>query len=115
MQRSEPACAEILNIDLQALSIVERVHRAGYVLRDLNPNNLMVDTDGRLWLIDLEMIARPGEVVRRAFIVGYAGPEVVEADSVGPAPQQSADLYSLGAVLFHLCSGAETLLESLAC
>jgi serine/threonine protein kinase len=109
LRRPEPARAEILDIAMQVVAIVERVHQAGYVLRDLNPGHLMIGADGRLWLIDLETVARPGEPTRRALTAGYAGPEALDSDFVGPAPRQSSDLYSLGAVLFHLCSGADAV------
>ncbi|MFJ1709641.1 class IV lanthionine synthetase LanL [Kitasatospora sp. NPDC088346] len=104
-----PAPAEAVLIDLagQLLALVDRVHRAGHVLRDLNPNNIMRTPDGTLQLIDLEMVARPGERARRAYTLGYAAPEVVASEPIGPAPAQSSDLFSLGAVLLHLATGAD--------
>ncbi|WP_329569280.1 class IV lanthionine synthetase LanL [Kitasatospora sp. NBC_01266] len=108
----EPTRAALLDLAERTLTVVERVHRAGQVLRDLNPNNLMLTSEGEVRLIDLEMVARPGEQVQRAYTPGYAGPEVVDAQFLGPAPELTSDLYSLGAVLFHLASGAELLLAA---
>ncbi|MEV4613070.1 class IV lanthionine synthetase LanL [Kitasatospora sp. NPDC049258] len=102
-----PAEADLVDLAGQLLALVDRVHGAGHVLRDLNPNNIMVRPDGTLLLIDLELVARPGDRVRRAYTPGYAAPEVVASDPVGAAPAQSSDLFSLGAVLFHLATGAD--------
>ncbi|MEV7939889.1 class IV lanthionine synthetase LanL [Kitasatospora sp. NPDC088264] len=107
-----PVSAVLLDLVEQLVTIVERVHAAGHVLRDLNPNNLMLTRDGALRLIDLEMIVRPGDQVQRAYTPGYAAPEVVAAEHSGPAPDFTSDLFSLGAVLFHLASGAETVLAA---
>ncbi|WP_425582123.1 protein kinase domain-containing protein, partial [Streptosporangium fragile] len=56
-------------------ALVGAVHGQGYVLRDLTPNNVMVTAAGDCRLIDLEMAARPGAPVGRAFTPGYAPPE----------------------------------------
>ncbi|QMU78058.1 protein kinase/lanthionine synthetase C family protein [Streptacidiphilus sp. PB12-B1b] len=108
--RSEPALGPVLHLARQLVAAVAAVHRAGYVLRDLNPNNLMVTTDGRLRLIDLEMVARPGDHVRPAYTPGYGAPEVVASPLDGPAPGHRADLFSLGATLVHLACGTELVL-----
>lgn len=108
----EPTRQALLDLTERIVAVVERVHRAGYVLRDLNPNNLMLTGDGELRLIDLQSVARPGDQVQPARTPGYAGPEVVGAAASGPAPEPGSDLYSLGAVLFHLASGAEPLLTA---
>ena len=89
---------------------MEHVHDAGFVLRDLNPNNVMVADDGGLQLIDLELLARPGTQVVKAYTPCYAPPEQLAAARVGPAPDLSADLFALGATLFHLVSGTDPLL-----
>ena len=105
----EPTRAASLDLVGQLVDLVGRVHALGLVIRDLTPNNLMCTPAGQLRLIDLEMIARPGEQVRQGYTVGYAGPEVREAASTGPAPEQSSDLFSLGSVLFHLLTGTDLL------
>jgi aminoglycoside phosphotransferase len=105
----EPALAAALDLAEQLVELVGRVHRLGLVIRDFTPNNLMVTPAGKVRLVDLEMVARPGDQVRQGYTVGYAGPEVREAETVGPAPEQSSDLFSLGSVLFHLLTGADLL------
>ncbi|WP_412738664.1 class IV lanthionine synthetase LanL [Krasilnikovia sp. MM14-A1259] len=92
------------------VDLLAAVHAEGLVVQDFGPNNVMVTDDGDLRLIDLETLARPGDQVARAYTPGYAAPELVSAPDVGPAPQPAADLYSLGATLFHLVSGVDPIL-----
>ncbi|MGH8934293.1 MAG: protein kinase domain-containing protein [Egibacteraceae bacterium] len=51
-----------LAVDLtrQLVRLLRTVHEAGLVLRDLTPNNLLVDPDGKLRIIDLELAAGVG-------------------------------------------------------
>jgi hypothetical protein len=81
----------------------------GLVLRDFNPNNLIVTPDEEFRLIDLEFAVRPGERVPRCLTAAYAAPEEAAAPPFGPAPGQEADRYSLGATLFYLLTGAHPL------
>ncbi|MFF4734577.1 class IV lanthionine synthetase LanL [Streptomyces sp. NPDC001262] len=92
------------------VDLMELVHREGFVIRDFTPNNVMVTEDRELRLIDLELLARPGEQVLRAYTPGYAAPEQVHAPVTGAAPGPAADLHGLGATFFHLLTGADPLL-----
>ncbi|MEU5434884.1 class IV lanthionine synthetase LanL [Streptomyces sp. NPDC020719] len=107
-----PPTETVERMALGLVDLVELAHAEGLVLRDLNPNNVMVTDDGELRLIDLEMIVPPGERVFRVHTPGYGAPEQVNAPSFGPAPGQEADLFSLGATLFHLVSGGDPLLSA---
>ena len=105
-----PSATEAARFARKLVELVALVHAERLVLRDLNPSNVLVTEDGDLRLIDLEMLARPGDRVSRAYTSGYGPPEVVSAPQMGPAPQPSADLYSLGATLVYLVSGIDPLL-----
>ncbi|WP_181442350.1 class IV lanthionine synthetase LanL [Streptomyces tateyamensis] len=109
-ERLHPDRAQLLDLAAQLVGVVGAVHGLGLVLRDLNPNNLMVTPDGELRLIDLEALARPGDRVVGIHTPGYGAPEVVDLAPTGLAPALESDLYSLGAVLFHLLTGAEPVL-----
>ncbi|WP_371648403.1 MULTISPECIES: class IV lanthionine synthetase LanL [unclassified Streptomyces] len=101
----------VQRIASELTDLVELVHSQGLVLRDLNPGNVMVTDDGSLGLIDLELLVRSGaRPVVRGYTPGYAAPEQTVAPRIGTAPPPTADLYSLGATLFHLISGADPLL-----
>ncbi len=90
------------------LEILAQVHAAGLVHRDLKPDNILVDDDGRVTLLDFGL-ARTVEPGATATGTG-AGP-------VGTprylAPEQllslrcdaRADLYAVGVMLYELLSG----------
>ncbi|MFD8750001.1 class IV lanthionine synthetase LanL [Kitasatospora sp. NPDC059577] len=105
-----PDRARLLDLARQSVTLVGAVHGLGLVLRDLNPNNLMVTPDDEVRLIDLEALARPGDHVLRLHTPGYGAPEVVDGALSGPAPALTSDLYGLGAVLFHLLTGTDPVL-----
>lgn len=87
------------------IDLVITAHGAGLILRDFNPNNIMVRPDGRPVLIDLELATLAGDPAEqpvRAGTPGYAAPEQLS----GAAPAVSADSYSLGATLCHVLTGA---------
>ncbi|MFE4580255.1 class IV lanthionine synthetase LanL [Streptomyces chartreusis] len=94
----------------QLVALVEHVHNEHLVLRDFNPNNIMVTPDDELRLIDLEMVADAGSTVTRAMTLGYAAPEQVTSPRRGDTANPEVDLYSLGATLLYLVSGVDPLL-----
>ena len=81
----------------------------GLVLRDFNPNNIMVTPDEEFRLIDLEYVVHPGVLARRRRTMAFAAPEQNAAPVFGPVPGQDADRFSLGATLFYLLTGAAPL------
>ncbi|SBT38836.1 class IV lanthionine synthetase LanL [Micromonospora auratinigra] len=102
-----PPADEVARLADELIELVGLIHARGLVLRDLTPNNVMVEPGGGLRLIDLELLAEPGARVARAFTAGYAAPEQVAAAVHGPACGPEADLYAVGATLMYLVSGAE--------
>lgn len=95
----------ISKLAMALIDILATAHGTGLVLRDFNPNNLIVTPEEQLRLIDLESAVRPGARVRRHYTPGFSAPEQIAASPWGPAPGQETDLFSLGATLFHLASG----------
>ncbi|SEF97473.1 Serine/threonine protein kinase [Nonomuraea solani] len=106
----EPAAEDVIEKAGQLVEIVAAVHEQGLVLRDLNPNNLMVTPEGRVRLIDLELVVPEGSRAYRAYTQGYAAPEQVSAAAIGPAPTRRADLFGLGATLVYLATAVDPLL-----
>jgi DNA-binding NtrC family response regulator/tetratricopeptide (TPR) repeat protein len=83
------------------LDVVDYMHRRGILHLDLKPANV-VATDAGVVLLDLGSSRprddRPGQA---GGTLGYAAPEVL----AGQAASVSADVYSLGAILYQLLTG----------
>ncbi|MGW6705202.1 class IV lanthionine synthetase LanL [Streptomyces sp. NPDC054956] len=89
--------------------LLARIHERGLVYQDFTPSNIMVAPDGELKLIDPELAAVPGRWAARGHTPGFAGREALANPHWGPAPQQTADLFSLGTVLFFVTVGTAPL------
>ncbi|MFB8237295.1 class IV lanthionine synthetase LanL [Kitasatospora purpeofusca] len=120
------------------LDLVERVHEQGLVLRDLSPGHVLVQPDGSLRLVDLELAAEAGSPALSSGVPGYRAPEqgpgrlaLVSAAGAPVAARRGggfagltagrggdgtrtaepeADLYALGGLFFLLATGHDPLL-----
>jgi protein kinase-like protein len=118
---------EAVRLVVQIAGALEAAHSHGLVHRDVKPENILLDNDGRALLTDFG-IAREVEVLRAGRAVPtlaatglpigtleYMAPEQLR----GTVADQRADVYSLGAVLFetltgHLPHGGTTHYEMVA-
>jgi serine/threonine-protein kinase len=88
---------------------VEFAHQHGVLHRDLKPSNILIDADGEPHVTDFGLakkIADPHSMTLSGAVVGtpaYMSPEQAagRSGSVGPA----SDVYSLGAILYHMLTG----------
>jgi hypothetical protein len=106
-QGSLPTPEQVFAWGRELATAVQRLHNAGFLLCDLKPSNILVTETGALRLIDFD-VAQPldGDNIHRAGTPGYLAPEVL-GDSKFDV---RADVYSLGAVLYFLITGAEPAL-----
>jgi tetratricopeptide (TPR) repeat protein len=110
-ETSDPAPHELLRraaeLCRELCSVLGYVHSMGIVHRDIKPSNVLVDGSGRVKLIDFGLVKDQAEdeaLTETGMILGTAGyfsPEQLQ----GRAIDGRSDLYSLGVLLFELCTG----------
>ena len=93
---------------VQISSALQHAHNHGIVHRDLKPSNLFFDSDGNLVLGDFGIardLQAQADITEQGITVGtyaYMSPEQITADSLISG---SADLYSMGCVMFEMLTG----------
>lgn len=101
---------QVLYTALEIASAFSQIHEKNIIHRDLSPNNVMIASDGGVRLVDFGN-ARPftydgGNSMTVALKPGYAPIEQYRHhDSHGPW----TDIYSLGAVLYHMLTMSDPL------
>lgn len=94
---------------IQILDALAYCHSQGVVHRDLKPENLLVNSSGKIFLIDfgIAKVLVPGKTVTRTgfsmISPYYSPPEQYSSQDRNPDPR--SDFYSLGATAFHLITG----------
>lgn len=112
IERRGPLRNEEINIIfLQILEAVKYVHNQNLVHRDIKPSNFIVDTDGKIKLLDfgiaknLNPNSAEYTITEKHAIMGtvmYMSPEQVKSTK---EVTYSTDIYSLGVVLWQMLAG----------
>ncbi len=98
--------ARALAISRQVAEGLTEAHRAGVVHRDLKPQNIMIDRDGRARIMDfgLSRFLDSEGMTGTGVMLGtpeYMSPEQVELGDV----DGRSDLYAMGVILFEMVTG----------
>jgi len=107
-QNGSPSLQEIIRIGIETLSGLEAAHQLGLIHRDIKPGNLWLETPtDRVKVLDFGL-AKPVdsevELTKSGSIVGtptYMSTEQARGEKLDPR----ADIYSVGVVLYRLCTG----------
>ncbi|MBI3464438.1 MAG: serine/threonine protein kinase [Planctomycetes bacterium] len=101
--------AAALGIVLQVAEALEHAHRKGLVHRDIKPDNIMIAPDGTVKLADMGL-ARP--TADTAWAQAEQGLAIGTPYYISPEQVRGlkdidirADIYSLGATLYHMVTG----------
>ncbi len=109
MEKGRLSPDEVVGIIEQVCMALEAAHSEGVVHRDLKPQNIMIDRQGRAAVMDFG-IARSVEpggmtMTQTGVLVGtpdYMSPEQVMGERV----DVRSDLFTLGVILYELLTGA---------
>ncbi|HBY62027.1 MAG TPA: hypothetical protein DEH78_19580, partial [Solibacterales bacterium] len=117
LQSGPLALPELLDLAVQAADALSEAHSRGVLHRDLKPDNLMIDRRGQLKVLDFGLAriqaAAPTEasttltqeLTAPGVVLGtprYMSPE----QALGRTADGRSDLFSLGAVLYQMATGA---------
>ncbi|GCE12809.1 class III lanthionine synthetase LanKC N-terminal domain-containing protein [Tengunoibacter tsumagoiensis] len=97
--------SQVLTWASEVAELLLFIHEQGFVYADLKPTNLIIGSDEKLSLIDFELADRqgaPGQLLRGTR--GYVSPQQYAA-----YPRHiTDDIYSFGALLYFIVTGAES-------
>jgi serine/threonine protein kinase len=118
LQKRQVPVGWAVSLMIPVSQAVHYAHTQGIIHRDLKPSNIMIDRLRRPVVLDFglaKFVAESSTVTRQGVIMGtpaYMAPEQANEDQSQVGPR--ADVYALGAVLYHMLTGRPPFLEATA-
>lgn len=109
----QPSLTVLLDCFEAVLGALGYLHDQGIIHQDVKPENVLIDNQGRVRLIDLDLATRLGELHRRGGFKGtllYLSPEQARGEAALP----QSDLYALGVMLYRSLTGEFPFIGSVA-
>ncbi len=101
--------AEALDIIIQVANALAHAHACSIIHRDVKPKNIMISTDGTVKLADMGLARETTDIEAAQSEVGkaYGTPYYIAPEQIrGKIDIDGrADIYGLGATLFHMLTG----------
>ena len=108
LKREKPSIADAVSWTKEILNALSAAHKAGFLHGDLKPQNIMLDSYGRIRLLDFGLTRTlaanlPATQTASAVTgtVEYLSPERI----AGATPDERSDLFSIGVLLYEFFSG----------
>lgn len=107
-QRGPLDWSETRALMLPVLSAVSQIHNLGLTHCGISPENIVVDSQGRLWLVGFALpeLRTAGTDLPPELYAGYSAPEQY---SKSQWQGEWTDIYALGAILYRCLVGKEPL------
>jgi eukaryotic-like serine/threonine-protein kinase len=101
--RGKLSLREAINITLQVLSALQYAHEKGLVHRDIKPGNVMINKEGRAYLLDFGIAVLGGMGGGEKTPAGT--PEYMAPEQLRGRADRRSDLYSVGVMLYEMLTG----------
>ncbi len=107
LEQGQPSLQESIRIVQQICAALDYAHRQGVVHRDVKPSNVLVDSEGNIYLTDFglaKVLENSPQLTATGAILGtplYMAPE----QSLGKPVDGRADIYATGVILYEMVTG----------
>ncbi|OVE80395.1 hypothetical protein BVY01_00410, partial [bacterium I07] len=97
---------KVVNVIKQICERLDKAHKADIIHRDIKPENILIDTDGRVRILDFGLARMKGvsKLTKESSTLGtvkYMSPEQLRGEEV----DHRTDIWSLGVVMYEMLTG----------